>query len=184
MSEDTKTLTTFELAKVLRDRLTTAAAEVACYDWSPEFCKSNIKDHVERIQQADGFFRIDPNDLTAVEMDALGFGKWSEESTLRLIPLWMHPYLANEFRGGSISGEEREMLKREDIDTDHRFGCLAYGVFPKPVCDCSAQPEQTAPGEWALFHAQSCPCFDGDHPIPCDAPVEDQSEDQSGSDPV
>jgi hypothetical protein len=96
--------------------------------WGDEFATKNIRDIPGRIKQYDWFQPIDPNDLSIEEMKKLGFNRWNKESGIWLIPLWMHPFLVDMFNYACISDEIPKMGARKDIDTDHRFGCLAYGV--------------------------------------------------------
>jgi hypothetical protein len=68
------------------------------------------------------------NDLSEEQMVELGFGLWNEETRLFLIPLWLFPFLPDDTQAESISGEH--IAKKYKMDTDNRFGCLAYGVRP------------------------------------------------------
>lgn len=74
-------------------------------------------------------FKIDPNDLTLAEINVLGFGIWDKNSPLKLIPVWLLPFLKEDFECESINGKKISKLK--DIDSDQRSGFLAYGVIPK-----------------------------------------------------
>lgn len=122
---------TFEIAKHLRHIIVTRAAESMNYtDWSADFVASQIREIPEMIKKTNWFVPINPADLTEAEMRELGFGKWSKEDPMSLIPLWLFPFLPDEVDCGSISGEKR-ILKKSEMDNDHRFGCLAYGVMPK-----------------------------------------------------
>lgn len=49
---------------------------------------------------------------------------------LRLIPLYLYPSLPIGITLTSIGGEER-VFDDSNIDTDIRFGCLAWGIKPK-----------------------------------------------------
>ena len=65
-------------------------------------------------------------------MDDLGFGRWSEDNPMRLIPLWLYKFLPDEIESESISG--KSVRKTADMDNDSRYGCLAYGICPtKPT---------------------------------------------------
>ena len=126
-------LTTFEKAKAIRTNLLTRVGESLSYkSWSNEFRLSNIQNINELLEiweENHGSFKIDPTDLSFDEMIELGFGSWSEKNPMRLIPIWLFPFLCNEFECESISGSK--YYKLSEIDNDHRFGCLAYGVVPK-----------------------------------------------------
>jgi hypothetical protein len=56
----------------------------------------------------------------------------NEKNTLglRLIPLYLYPSLPIGITLTSICGEER-VFDGSNIDTDVRFGCLAWGIKPK-----------------------------------------------------
>jgi hypothetical protein len=126
-------LTTFEKVKAIRRSLLIRVGESLSYEsWTNEFRLSNIKDihkNLKEWEKENGSFKIDPTDLSFEEMIELGFGSWSEESPMRLIPIWLYPFLSDEFESESISGSKHSKLS--EIDNDHRFGCLVYGVVPK-----------------------------------------------------
>jgi len=121
----------YNLCVNIRKRIMTKTAEAFVYDnWSAEFVAEQVKGIPIAIIECDGFDRIDPNNLTKDEMKDLGFGQWDEDSPLMLIPIWLFPFLADEFKTGSISDATESLTKRSEIDNDHRFGCLSYGVLP------------------------------------------------------
>jgi len=123
--------TTFEIAKHIRSIIVPRAAASMNYtNWGADFVASQIREIPEMIKKTNWFVPINPADLTEAEMRELGFGKWSKEDPMFLIPLWLFPFLPDEVDCGSISGEKR-ILKKSEMDNDHRFGCLAYGVVPK-----------------------------------------------------
>lgn len=126
-------MTTFEKAKAIRNSLLTRVGESLSYkSWKDDFRLSNIMNVHETIpkwEEKYGSFKINPNDLSVEELDELGFGRWSDELPIRLIPIWLYPFLADNFESTSISGSKHTTLA--EVDDDHRFGCLAYGVLPK-----------------------------------------------------
>lgn len=127
-------MNTYELCQNYRRIILNRAAEVMNYtSWDFEFCTKQIREIPEFLKEKEGFALIDPNDLTEDQMKDLGFGLWSEENPIRLIPLWLFPFLKDEFSAGSIGDEPATMIKKSEMDNDHRFGCLAYGVIPKKV---------------------------------------------------
>lgn len=73
--------------------------------------------------------KVNIAELTAEQMDDLGFIRWSEENPMRLIPLWLYQFLPDEIETECIDGE-KFVLKRADMDNDHRLGWLAYGIWP------------------------------------------------------
>lgn len=121
-----KTMTTFEKCKFIRSSLLTKAAEVMNYNWSDSFSKSEIKDFPKKIIEKIDSVNI--SELSKSEMDDLGFGHWSEESEMRLIPLWLYPFLPPNLQAESICGT---YTKVSEMSTDHRFGFLAYGIMPR-----------------------------------------------------
>ena len=127
-----ETLSTFEKAKAIRDSLLKKAGEAITYSWSNDFKIKNLNDIRELLtnwEEEYGSFKINPQDLSIEEMKELGFGSWSEESEMRLIPIWLFPFLCEEFESMSISGSKHSKLS--ELDNDNRFGLLAYGVVPK-----------------------------------------------------
>jgi hypothetical protein len=127
-------MTTFEKCQAIRRMLINRAAEVMAYkNWGDDFAAKQIRNFPEELMSQNSgpdFFGIQPADLTEAEMVDLGFGKWSKETPMRLIPLWLFPFLADEMETECIDGEKKT-LKKADMDNDNRFGCLAYGVVPK-----------------------------------------------------
>ncbi len=125
-------MTTFEKCKFIRDTILLRVGEVLSYDsWDKDYKLNRITSlPTDMIQWEEkyGSFKIDPNDLTESEMIDLGFRSWDEESNLRLIPLWIYPFLCESLEVESISGEK--CLSKSKMHNDHRGGCLAYGVFP------------------------------------------------------
>lgn len=122
---------TYDICKWIRKAILTHAAEVITYSWDAEFSRENLKSLPDKLKKAEGFRMIDPSDLTAEEMKDLGFGLWDEENPIRLIPLWLKPFLADRIKAGSIDNGEPREIETASMDDDHRFGCIAYGVLPR-----------------------------------------------------
>lgn len=53
------------------------------------------------------------------------------ELPIWLIPIWLLDVIPAGMELTYISGEKVVFNSKEDIDIDTRFGCLAYGIFPK-----------------------------------------------------
>lgn len=81
------------------------------------------------ISGIDGYRSVDPSLLTLEEMKSVGFMRWSEETELMLIPFYLFPFLADGFTAFTLHGESF-VFKSDDADNDHRYGALAYGVYP------------------------------------------------------
>lgn len=128
--------TRVEKANTIRANLARHAAETAVYpSWDDAFCRKQAIDLVERLRNALG--RISFEGMSTAEADAIGMGRWGEETGLRLIPLYLYPFLTPGETLQSISGRSDVVGDPYDvpgepgyIDNDHRFGCLAYGVIP------------------------------------------------------
>lgn len=124
-------MNSFERSKAVRKILLNNMAQCITYtNWSDKFVIEELRRIPETLKKQE-FKLIDPLDLTKGEMVELGFGMWDEESGIMLIPLWILPYLVDSFPARSISGED--IFKKSEMDTDVRFGCVAYGVVPKVV---------------------------------------------------
>lgn len=66
--------------------------------------------------------------LTIPQAKCLGFRKWDVDSNLMLIPGYLYSFIPAGLALYSISGEETEYLDYTELDSDCRFGCLAYGI--------------------------------------------------------
>ena len=119
----------YEFLLMVRRAIVNRAAEVFCYNWDNAFSSKRIKEIPDVFSKSDYFRKVDPNEMTVDQLDNLGFQKWDDESGLMLIPLYVYPFLKDEFMCGSISDIAARNIKASDIDTDNRSGCLAYGVF-------------------------------------------------------
>lgn len=90
---------------------------------------SFIYRQLESLEYDKGSFKIDPNDLNTREQEKLGFNFWDNIMT---IPVWLCPFLADEFEAISIKGSEGQIakiLKRSEIDIDDVcFFCISWGV--------------------------------------------------------
>ena len=126
-------MTTYEKCKAIRKSILTNVGESLTYDWSSSYKLENITDikkTISRWEEKYGeSFSINPFDLTEEEMINLDFGRVSENSKSFLLPIWLYPFLADAFPSSCIDGSL--VMKKSDMDTDHRCGWLAYAVNPK-----------------------------------------------------
>ena len=121
-------MTTYEKCKAVRRCITSSAAEVMQYhNWDDSFCAKRIRDIPNRLRAPAGPLNI--AELTEEQRNDLDFGRWSEDNPMRLIPLWLFQFLPDEIETECIDGV-KSILRRADMDDDHRFGCLAYGILP------------------------------------------------------
>ena len=119
----------YEFLLMVRQAIVNRAAEVFCYSWDNTSSSKRIKEIPDVFSKSDYFRKVDPNEMTVDQLDNLGFQKLDEDSGLMLIPLYIYPFLKDEIMCGSISDICSRLIKVSEIDIDHRFGCLAYGVF-------------------------------------------------------
>lgn len=110
------------------------AAEGRQYtSWGSKFADENAERALERVKGV----RVNFSDLTDFEAELLGFPLWSEQSGIRLIPLWLYPHIA---AGQTLHGIfDETVVVPEDytektsscyLDNDHRGGAIAYGFIP------------------------------------------------------
>lgn len=119
----------YEFLLMVRQAIVNRAAEVFCYNWDNTSSSKRIQEIPDVFSKSDYFRKVDPNEMTVDQLDSLGFQKWDEDSGLMLIPLYIYPFLKDEIMCGSISDTCSRLIKVSEIDIDHRFGCLAYGIF-------------------------------------------------------
>lgn len=146
--------TDFEKAVLVRRNMATVSAEIAMYDrWPVEYSVKEIRSRNQKL--VDHCRGISVMAFTQDQCDALDFSKWSDDSELRLIPVWLYPHLRYGDRLTCIDGSTVTVAKgyhnmpdaqiervetagggsqKVDgytyIDNDHRFGALAYGIIP------------------------------------------------------
>lgn len=102
-------------------------AETVHYkSWDDHFCREEVNDHtskmIEEVKKHIDFYH-----LTKKEAKELRFGKWSDNSNLYLIPLWLLPVIPVGITLTCISGD-KIVYDGKNIDIDTRFGCLAWGI--------------------------------------------------------
>ena len=119
----------YEFLLIVRETIINRAAEVFNYGWSDDFSSERIKEIPDIFSKRDYFRKVDPNEMSIEQLENLGFKKWDDKSGLMLIPLYLYPFLKDGLMCASISDIEARHIKVSDIDTDNRFGCLAYGIF-------------------------------------------------------
>lgn len=107
--------------------LANAVAESVIHTKNPGHLDSDIR------QSRGVFFNsakkyIDWKNLTIEEARELCFQKWYEEFDLWLIPICLYPFIPEDLELTSIVGHKDFA---PNIDTDTRFGCLAWGILLK-----------------------------------------------------
>jgi len=105
-----------------RNLILRAFAETTQYQkWSDDFARKECME----AKQAVPCESVNPKDFSKEEAESLGFQRWSKDSNLMLIPMWLLPALNQDVEVESISGD---IKKVKDIDNDNRRGLLAFGV--------------------------------------------------------
>lgn len=126
-----ESISTYEKCKIIRSTIINSSAEIMNYEWDSEFSLKQIKNIPDRLSDNASdidFLNINPSDLTKDEMIDLGFKRWSEDTELMLIPLWLFKFLSSNINAECIDGTK--ITNKSEMDNDHRLGCLAYGVVP------------------------------------------------------
>ena len=99
------------------------------YEWDDKFSREENKRIYDKFY-SELINEIDWENLTDEDCDFLRFGRWSKDSSLRLIPLYLCKIIPGSMKVTCIDGKEYPALKAIK-DNDIRFGCLAYGIIPK-----------------------------------------------------
>lgn len=126
-----KEITESDKCNHAKKMLLNGIAEVIAYSsWSDEFKLKRINEIVDRFIKSNGY--IDISNLTIEQVDDIGFRLWSDESNMRLIPLWLFPFIDKSIRLKieNLDGT-REIIFPDEMDNDNRFGFLAYGLWFK-----------------------------------------------------
>lgn len=98
-------------------------------NWNDEFVREEMDSAFKRFYEAiEKDNLIDFNNLTQEEARALRFCKWDDKSNLMLIPLYMLPLIPKGTELTDIGNNKVIYEGPDSIDTDIRFGCLAYGI--------------------------------------------------------
>lgn len=101
-----------------------------------------IFDRIPEWEKEYGSFKIDPNDMTVEEMDDLGFvtpiGKYGIYSSgdFCAIPIWLYPFLADEFVYSTNLAYPR-LNKKSNMDISYEnqidYAILNYCIIPKEL---------------------------------------------------
>lgn len=126
-------MNTYELCKRIRNLYVITAAEILNYDWNSAFCKKRIKSIEKNIKHQEEYFDINPAELTEKQMIELDFKKWKVDDKAYLIPLYLFPFLSNKIKTSCIDNSNYYL--KENMDTDHRYGCIAYKIMPNDIKD-------------------------------------------------
>lgn len=115
---------------IMEKNILRAVGEARAYHQQDVYFSQRVKEIMDNhVSKLDKFLegRLSTLELNDSEARALGFMLWDEESDLRLIPLWLVPYINEDTWVLSVdNGEESEKIM--DVELDTRFGCIAYGI--------------------------------------------------------
>lgn len=111
--------------------LANAVAQGIVYEehWSPEFCHKENKEAFKKVNN-ELSKALDWDKLTEQDCKELRFGVWEKENPLRLIPIWLYKAIPMGTKLTSTGGKEI-VFDGNNIDTDTRYGYLAWGIIPK-----------------------------------------------------
>ena len=122
---------TFEVATRLKTAMANLAAEISTYSWSDDFKIKELNLRIYNFKK-DIYF-VPFHEFTKDQLKTLGFGLWEEE--LFLVPIWLYRYIPFGIVLESINGDKITVKKGYNdkrhegyIDTDIRFGCIAFGI--------------------------------------------------------
>jgi hypothetical protein len=121
-----KTSEAYKILAWARERVCIAVGESISYytAWGSAVAFQNIQNEFQDIQRNCVY---NFSELSRDEAIDLGFGLWeSERPYYLLIPIWIVSFLPEEIPTKTVNGETS--IKRDDMDLDHRYGLLAYGV--------------------------------------------------------
>lgn len=108
----------------VRHLMATRAAEGVAYKgWDDAYVRSKLRDSWKAGNPIVGTFtRADFASLTPEERGGI-LGNWDDK--LRLIPLWLWPWIERGQEATTISG--KTVTLTDETDVDHRGGWLAVG---------------------------------------------------------
>lgn len=98
-------------------------------NWTDEFARQDAGKAFEALyKELPKHIKLDK--LTRKEMQELQFGRWDDESELMLVPLWLVPLVPDDIEVYGIGGGKMTAAEAKK-DLDVRFGCVAWGIYPK-----------------------------------------------------
>ena len=123
-------MTTFEMCKSIRNAILNNTAAVAAYtDWTEKSAAGRIRGLAEKVKRAKWFKAPSIDLLTDAEMAELGFMRWTDNSPMRLIPLWLLPYLTGRLTVVNIDGTVAR-VEVDSLDNGNHDGMLPHGLIP------------------------------------------------------
>ena len=118
---------------IIQDHLTWLANQVAesyLHSKNPEHTHKDIQEACKKFYDSlRKTTKIDWENMDLQTAKELRFARWDEDSDLSLIPIWLYPMIPNDLELTSIGGRKAFV---KDIDTDIRYGVLAWGIYIHP----------------------------------------------------
>ena len=115
-----------EVSNILLSYANSIAPTVYYDNWSDKFSRQEVKEQTEKmIEKLKKYVNI--SEITQNEAIELGFMKWSDDSDLFLIPLWLISIIPIGTHLESILGN-KIIYDGNNIDLDIRGGCIAFGI--------------------------------------------------------
>ena len=133
-----KQIEVFKLFNKLNIFISYNSLEGYVYNWDKNYLSDLFYKFIDKFKTTEPISKENIDTLFTLPKEylhILGFGTWEEDNgeyCLMLLPLWLYAILPGdyEFIGASIVNiSQPYRYKINQIDNDHRFGCLAYGVY-------------------------------------------------------
>ena len=149
----------FAAIRAIQHKLLRHVAEAYLYPWDAEFSVAER----ERVFYApfDAEVRVDFRGLTLQECEDLGFGRYQKETHLRLIPLYLYPFMAFDqtlldlnYKTMPVKPGYWRRGHKNYIDTDHRAGMLAFGFYPIDASNIHRNTDVTDGGARTMSASQ------------------------------
>lgn len=101
-------------------------------DWSDDFKLNTIQSIVTDYKDyIDGLpFKPDITLLTTDELKLLGFERWSEDTGLMLVPIWVYNFI-EPTNGIGVDGADVIIDDKLDPKASRFGGCMSCGIIPK-----------------------------------------------------
>lgn len=134
MIKKPKKLSTYKTCKVIRYVMLKRAGECICSNFENDHTNKDILEIVSLIRGSGGnesIEPINPNDLTERQMIELGFRVGWDNSKIMLIPIWIFPFVVDDFVCCSTDDNIQRPHKRTEMSVKNFGGWMDYGILPK-----------------------------------------------------
>ena len=130
-TEEEKQDITYNKLYNIRQNLANRFVMCSLGEWSDDFKLNTLSSVFEEYKTYINSmpFEIDITLLSTEQLENLGFGKWSSDTGLRLVPICLIPFIGSVELTDIFGTEKVSADKVKDYNT--RFGCIPYGIVPK-----------------------------------------------------